>query len=446
MAILNASEIQPNSDKRNEFLIVLDYLLHFTSDENHATSQKKIIDYAKNEYGIDIRRDRIPQILLHLYQLTEKYPDRFPFKLNCVRSRSANSDDDGTRRKYYISERAFSEKEILKIVSAIESDSTITSAATKSLVDKFLKETVQENKIPAIQKKLAKKQRKKSKFTAVGMNFLELLEELADRNERVWFKLKNKRDADFDMRVPAMIKEIRNGDEFYGHIYSVREINNKFIVVVYLPKYKHAFITPITNILITRHMDLNDIGSVCDFTLDNSKFASIDEWVDKHYKGQDGLIYTFVFKFTIDPCPQEEFEYVNRSFEKHWKKKMEYEIKDREVETMRYDAEAKQLVPTIVTVKDAYVTIETNRDSFEHWYKDYKIMSAVVIVSPAQLNDILLAPLVKRLAKRITKYGARYNYELTRTPKPEYAEWLKQRGLDKEVVAPLIEQKKEETV
>ena len=75
MAILNASEIQPNSDKRNEFLIVLDYLLHFTSDENHATSQKKIIDYAKNEYGIDIRRDRIPQILLPLYQLTEKYPD-----------------------------------------------------------------------------------------------------------------------------------------------------------------------------------------------------------------------------------------------------------------------------------------------------------------------------------------------------------------------------------
>ena len=445
MAVLNASEVQPNSDKRNEFLIVLDYLLHFTSDETHATSQKKIMDYALQEYGVEIRRDRIPQILLHLYQLTEKYPNKFPFKLKCVMPKSASDDDDGARRKYYISERAFSEKEILKIVSAIQSDSTITADATKTLVDKLLKETVQDNKFPSLQSKLAKKQRKKSKFTAAGMNFLELLEDLAAKNERVWFKLKNVRDVDYDARIMTMMKEIRSGEEFYGHIYSVREINNKFIVIVYLPKYKHAFITPITNILITNHMDLSDIGSPCDFALDNSRFSSIDEWVDKHYKGQDGHIQTFVFKFTLEPSLPKDSDYIIHSFEKHWKKKMEYEIKEREVQVDRYNSETKQITTETIVVKDAYVTLETNVDSFYHWYSDFKILSYVVIVSPAQLNDLWLAPLVKRLAKRITKYGARYDYELTRTLKPEYLQWLKDNGLDKETISALPKEKKPET-
>ena len=445
MAVLNASEVQPNSDKRNEFLIVLDYLLHFTSDENHTTSQKKIMDYALQEYGVEIRRDRIPQILLHLYQLTEKYPHKFPFKLKCVIPKSASADEDGARRKYYISERAFTEKEILKIVSAIQSDSTITADATKTLVDKLLKETIQDNKVSALQNKLAKKQRKKSKFTATGMNFLELLEDLAAKNERVWLKLKNVRDVDFDARIMSMIKEIRSGEEFYGHIYSVREINNNFIVIVYLPKFKHAFITPITNILIVNHLDLNDIGRPCDFVLDNTRFASIDEWVDKHYKGQDGHIQTFVFKFTLEPAVPKDLDHIIRSFEKHWKKKIEYEIKDREVQVDRYNSETKQITTETIVVKDAYVTIETNVDSFNHWYSDFKILSNVVIVSPAQLNDLWLAPLVRRLAKRITKYGARYDYELTRTLKPEYLEWLKENGLDKETIGALPKEKKQET-
>ena len=445
MAILNALEIQPNSDKRNEFLIVLDYLLHFTSDEKHTTSQTKIMEYARQEYGVEIRRDRIPQILLHLYQLTEKYPNKFPFKLKYVNAKSANRKDDGARRKYYISERAFSEKEVLKIVSAIESDSTITNAATKSLVEKFLKENVQDNRVDSIKKKLAKKQRKKPKFTDNGMNFLELLEELADKNERVWFKLKNRRDADFDKKTLEMTKAFRTREELYGHIYSVREINNKFIVIIYLSEFRHALITPITNILITNHMDLSDVDNTCDFSLDNDRFASIDEWVDKHYKGQDGRVRPFTFKFTIDPCPQKELDYIIVSFEKHWKKKMEYEIKEREVEILRYDHEKKATVHETMVVKDAYVTIETNADSFTHWYEDYKILNKVVIVSPAQFNDLLLGTLVKKLANRITKYGARYNYELTKTPKPEYAAWLKEVGLDKEIVVVSAEDSKEES-
>ena len=428
MAVLNATEVQPNSDKRNEFLIVLDYLIHHTGDEKHATTQSEIVKYANKEYGVTIRRDRIPQILLHLAQLSEKYPDKLPFKLKTVMPKSANDDNDGARRKYYVSERAFTEKEILKIISAIQSDSTISASATKSLVDKFLKETACDSKVDSIKQKLEKKQRKTSKFTDRGMDYLEMLEELAINNERVWFSVKDTDDVDFDKTSFELRQNFRRKNEHYGHIYAVKEVNNKFIVIVYLSEFKRAMITPITNIVINSHLDLNDLNksSHVDFALDDSKYASIDEWVEKHYKGQDGRLIEFVFKFTLDESLQKETEYITKTFEKQWKKKMEYTIKDREVERAYFDEEGNRQTETF-TVQDAYVTIETTRESFRHWYQDFKIVSNVVIIKPAFLNDMWLAPLLSRLSRRITKYGSSYDYSLTRKEKPEYAEYLASR-------------------
>ena len=427
MATLNVFEIQPNSDKRNEFLVVLDYLLHHTCDEKHATSQTKIIEYAKSEYGLDIRRDRIPQILLHLSQLTEKYPDKFPFKLKTVIPNSATNSKDGARRKYYISERAFSDNEILKIISAIKSDKTISTDATDKLINKFLLENASENRKESLLKKLNSKQRKISKVTNRGMDYLEKIEKMADDHETIWFSIKDFREVDFDVSRFLMRRKMENETEHCGYVYQWIEINNKYKLVIYLRDYKHAMITPTTNVVINRHMNLKDLTGLPDYSLDNNKFSSIDEWVEKHYQGQDGLIEKFVFKFTLSDTFQKDIEYIETTFRKHWGKTLEYEICDREVEIETFNENDEPIKETII-VKDAYVTIETTRESFLHWYKDYKIISSVVIVSPAHLNDLVLAPLVNRFVKRINKYGARYDYELRREVKPEYQEFLKKRN------------------
>ena len=423
MATLNASEMQPNSDKRNELFIVLDYLLHHTSDEKHATSQTSIVKYAKAEYGVDIRRDRIPQILLHLSQLTEKYPDKFPFKLKTVMPKSATGAEDGARRKYYISERAFSDKEILKIVSAIQSDKTISTDATNKLVDKLLRETASEKKIQDLKKKLEKKQRKSGKFTDRGMDYLERVEEMAASNETIWFTIKDFADADFDCPRYMVRRLMKDQTEHRGFIHSIKEVNNKFVLIIYLPDYKHAMITPTTNVVIVRHMDLNDINQVVDFPLANEKYASIDEWVEQHYKGLDGFLVTFKFKFILEDLRAKDFEYIDMSFRKHWKQAMNYETVEREADVIRMDDNGGEVVGTRL-VHDAFVTIKTTRESFEHWYKDYKILSKVVIVQPSFFNDIILAPLLNRLARRINKYGSRYDYKVSRTAKPEYQEFL----------------------
>ena len=424
MAILNAFDVQPNSDKRNEFLVVLDYLLTHTSDEKHATSQTDIVKYAKNEYELDIRRDRIPQILLHLSQLTDKYPEKFPFKLKTVKPKSSGDKSDGAWRKYYISERAFSDKEILKIVSAIQSDKTISSEATDTLVNKFLKETASEDKIVELKKKLEKKQRKTSKYTDRGMGFLEMLEDLADKEERIWFSIKDYDDVDFDIRSYSFSRELSKNKELHGYIYSVLEVNNNFVAVIYLPDYRHAMITPITNVVVLSHLDLKDISDAIDYTLDNDRYGSIDEWVEKHYKGQDGNLINFEFKFTLDGVPEKEIQYISSSFRKHWKQTMEYSVVERDAEILQFDETNNELKSTIVTVRDAYVNVRTTIQSFRHWYMDYKIFSQVVIVSPSRMNDMLLGPLMNRLVRRMSKYGSRYDYELKRTPKDEYREFL----------------------
>ena len=249
---------------------------------------------------------------------------------------------------------------------------------------------------------------------------------MVDDNETIWFSIKDIRLADFDVSRYQMRRMMDGEAEHRGYIYAWREVNNKYVLIIYLADYKHVLITPTTNIVINRHMNLTDLTGFPSYELDNKSFTSIDEWVEKHYQGQDGYLETFVFKFTLADSLHKETEYIETTFRKHWKKALEYEIKDREVEVERFN-ENDELVKETIIVKDAYVTIETTRDSFLHWYRDYKIMTSVVIISPAHLNDLVLTPLVNRFIKRLNKYGARYDYELSRNVKPEYQEFLKKR-------------------
>ena len=356
-------------------------------------------------------------------QLVEKYPDKFPFKLGVVNSNSASNSEDASRRKYYISERAFSDKEIVKIVSAIQSDKSISPEATSSLVDKFLKENASEAKILELRKKLGKKQRKISKYSDRGMSYLDTLEDLADKEERVWFTIKDYDDTDFDCQHFPMVRELRKQNEHHGYIYSVLEVNNRFVAVVYLSDYKHAMITPVTNIVITDHLYLKDISDTIDYSLNNDRYSSIDEWIEKHYSGQDGRLIKFEFKFTLDFAHEKDVQYISSSFQKHWKKRMEYRIVEREAESFHINGSGN-LEPIKITVQDAYVVVESTLPSFRHWYMDYKVFSNVVIINPSRMNDMLLGPLMNRLVRRISKYGSRYDYELKRTPKPEYQEFL----------------------
>ena len=73
-----------------------------------------------------------------------------------------------------------------------------------------------------------------------------------------------------------------------------------------------------------------------------------------------------------------------------------------------------------IIVQDAYSSVNTNLRAFRKWYMDNGLFEYMVILSPAYLNERLVFNLMTRFARRLNRYGGRYNVELNITEKPEY--------------------------
>ena len=411
------SRRQPNSESREEFLIVLEYLLTEAYDEKHATTQSKIIDFALNSYNVIIRRDRVNQILIHLYQLTQKYPDKIPFKLRVKKINKIY--------KFYVDERMFTDKEILEIASSIVNDDKKTGAKSKALVDKLLSIAANEHKRAELSKNINRVNRRRSKMANSSISKLEILEDAMLNKKRIWVRFNSFYDVNFSSSKRNLRERHHNGEDLTCFVYHIMEIDKETLIVLYFDAEQCAAIVKSDNLILTREpLDIGDWANDIDFVLRDRKYTNIDSWIDDHYKGRDGLTYTFTIKTSI--LEDNSFNKFKKKFEAYWKIPMEYTIKQREAPQTRFDEEGKPY-EEIITVDDAYITFESNLPSFRHWYMNYEIFSKVVIIEPARLNDRFMAVLAERLMRRITKYGGIYNYKFERSIKPEYEQKIKER-------------------
>ena len=74
-----------NELARLEMLIILQYLLTRT-DKNNLSSQKKIQEFAKEKYNINIKRQRINECLISLNFISENDPELLPFMIEAIRA------------------------------------------------------------------------------------------------------------------------------------------------------------------------------------------------------------------------------------------------------------------------------------------------------------------------------------------------------------------------
>ena len=407
---------QPNSETREEFLIVIEYLLTEAYDEKHATSQQAIVEYALAKYNVYIRRDRVGQILIHLVQLMEKYPDKMPFKIHVKKINKIY--------KYYVDERMFTDKEILDIVSSIINDRTKSNPKAEALVDKFLNVAANENKKKELSKHIKRINRRRGRLTNVEIDQLEMYQDAMLNKYRLWFKFKSFFDVDFNRRYVSQ-KRKNEEEGLTGFIYRIIERENGALLVLYLDDEKNAAVAKVEDVqLLRKPMDIGEWADDIDFELKDRKYSSIDEWIELHYSGLDGLTRDVTIKTTI--IDQKSFDKFRQSFEEYWQIAMEYEVKQREATRIDINENGEE-VETTVMVDDAYITFTCNMPSFRHWYMNYDVFSKVVIINPPSLNDRFMAALAERLMKRITKYGGRYNYSFTRTLKPEFEQELRER-------------------
>ena len=411
------SRRQPNSETREEFLIVLEYLLNEAYDVEHATTQSKIVQYALEKYNVIIRRDRVNQILIHLVQLVEKYPDKIPFKLRVKKINKIY--------KFYVDERMFTDQEILEMASSIINDNKKTGAKSKALVDKLLNVAANEHKKAKLVKNINRVNRRRSRLANSSIVRLEILEDAMLNKKRIWVRFNSYYDVNFSSHKKSQRDRHLNGEDLTGFVYHIMEIDDEPLVILYFDGEKNAAIVKSENIILTREpLDIGEWANDINFEFKDRNYTNIDSWIDDHYKGRDGLIRQITIKTAI--VNEIQFKKFKRNFEEYWKIPMEYITKQREVIQTRFD-ENDKLIEETITVDDAYITFESNLPSFRHWYMNYEIFSKVVIIEPASLNDRFMSVLAERLMNRITKYGGVYNYKFERTYKPAYEARMKER-------------------
>jgi len=371
----------PNALPREEFLIVLEYLLKFTNDEKTASTQAKIIEYAKKEYNSDIRRERIGQILDHLYELTSKYSNKFPFKLEVKKLNQTC--------KYYITRRSFDDVTIERIVQAIRDNKCFSVELTDKLVEEFLNAETNELKRKQIQKKLTVTNNIDKMSETNSALYCKLSDAQSD-NKMISFKFKmmnkvTKLDEDIFKTIPR--------DLYTGFVYDVKDYGGIIKAVIYLHTYKTAIITRIDNIVLKNVVNLGN--NTPNYKLNNDKYKSIGDWVKAHYSGKDGEVKTITFQFETGTSDNYLKEVAKR-FNEHFKERLNYE----EVGNGKTD-DSKLVQATIVC----------NEESFKKWYLNYDILRGVTIVSPSDVVDNIVGPMVKALNGRLVKYGSLQNQE-----------------------------------
>ncbi|MBE6133938.1 MAG: hypothetical protein E7178_04660 [Erysipelotrichaceae bacterium] len=404
---------QPNSDTREELLVIMNYLQNYAYDIDHATTQTEIVRFAEKHYGLNIRRDRVGSILIHLEQISKQKPDLLPFTIDSI---SLNKI-----KRYYIPQKLMSADDIAKICSIIISDKKLSSAETKRLMDTLISTNTTKGQRKTIMDKINVREGKRKKLSDESYNTYELFNRLCESKRRMIFRLRDPSLAEYSKILDI---ETLNSLKDYTYAYPAftYEIKEYTKYVIYIRRYQLGIITSIENLdIVDTNVPHSSMDDSVNYELDiEGEDKSLKTWVDNHYKGQDGILRTYKLKvlknFKGEEDRKEFIDFVNE-YNEYWPKPFEYTLLERNTKHVFSLDETEDIV-----VYDAVFEIEANRSSFEHWYLDKGNFDKAVILEPAMLNDIYLSEKVGRYATRINKYGKRYKFTVNRDYKPEYLE------------------------
>ena len=410
---------------RLELFIALNYLLDNCTSEDKPSKTIELQEYAAEKFnGEFVNRRKANDIFDDLVEFTHKYPNIIPYtviKLN-------------GKPRYYIRKNILAKKDIEKIASAIKDHSALTEKASDQLIERFLDKVTDENKKKEIIDKLHKTPSlARHQTDDEQMIKIEEFEWLRDNQARFFFKLYRKPDIS-DMSSHRLFrssyhdgKKRKKIKEFYpgyyaGYVFEVAQTPKSTKLCIYLPDYHGAFITNINNVIMHETYDPIPSEGKINFDL-KSDSLKIDEWFISHFQGKSNtfLNHSVQFKFYVGSDNSLLNKY-KQKFEEFFKTPMKYVLKEREVEQFSFNGETRTIV-----VNDAYVEVECCFDAFKTWYWESGAFESVVILKPSNWNDRLLEQVVDRFSRRLTKYGAKYNYSLEKTLKPEYEEMMKER-------------------
>ena len=411
---------------RMEMLIALDYLLNNCTSDKKTSKTTDLVEYAQVKYQTFIDRRRANGIFEDLVSISNTYPQLLPLLVKKVPNKP----------RYYVEKRLLDEQDVLRIANSIANNKTLSKQASNELLEKFLNVAFTDEQ----QKKNSKRIRKKARgvgntASSQEMQLTDFLEDIRERVCRFHFSFARSVRRD----NASGFFPIR--EQLAGYVYEVINDSDDITrVCLYLDEYKVAAVVRLEELIIDKTFEpvprIN--RNPLKYEL-KGREPDIDKWLSNYLSGQSGFVSNIEFKFYIG-----HLEEVQKAYKKFFKREMQYEIKERIELIPSYDKEHPEYA-TELTVEDVYSEVTTSIRAFEKWYFDYGLFQYMVIINPAGLNDRLVGQLMERFARRLNRYGERYNIEIVKTIKPAYEEKLRIRHERIEAYRRNIEEKENGT-
>ena len=378
------TERQPSSDAREEFLAVMEYLFEFAYDEKHLSRNKDIIKFAHDKYGIYFRKERVCGILIHLEQMYNDNPERFPFKLNVRRYKNSS--------KYYITNRIFTDLETIDIITALRSDRSKSQAKVSKLEAKILNRVAGSEKQSILENKLNKTLSRTPHISVSDDIVLSKLKVASQSKMYISFKLGLWYEFEISNNWPEISKEIVEEKTLNGYVHSVLYFNKGPWVVIYLAYYKAAIVAPIESIELISGPD--DFGKNIDFSLNNKKYSNVDKWIEDLYRGKTSTQTNYLLGIVSS-----ETSKLENSFESYFGLPLNPINK-----TLGYiDFHGKKIV---CKKEFDYVEVTCNPASLNNWIVSEKeILFNATIIEPQNTQFGFDEFLVKRILSKRKQLG-----------------------------------------
>lgn len=394
---------QPNSIPRMEMLIVLEYLKECAYDENHATTQQEIIKYAKDNYDIGIRRDRIGQILIHLEEISLSTPKLLPFK---VASKQINKI-----KKYYVASRNFTESELVDILLSIKTDDYLSIDEKNKLSRKILEIESNKDLKPDLIKRTLKYGSSKIQNDKKTINTKKLFLKACNEGYSISFSLKEiNRITEFRSlnKNEAQKFLIDKSKEHIGIPIKLHTALNQMFCIVYIPELKSTMITNLSNLEIYNLYDLKLFHQgPFEYEIFGKKEKN-DEWVINTFKRTLGSSRDF--KLLMEFKYDWELSKFKNDFEDFWGKELVYKVMENQTSIIGDEG----CYTNLPNRKIIYFEITCDPTVFIYWHNELGYFDRVTVLEPKIFNDWAFYPRIVRYAKKLNKYGKKFKVEIIR--------------------------------
>lgn len=378
---------------RNELLIVLDYLHKYT-DQNHYATQAGVIKYAMKKFGINIRRDRVGDILKYLYETNQKYPDDFPFT---IEEKTLNQQS-----RFYLGKRYLSSLQLQSICQSIVNDKYTSNEISHFLIDRLIKQNASDHQAPLIKAALNQQKLNIAKIDKETNLTIKRLEKAILDKSLVELSIKDQWSLIYDKNIRVNRVDERNHIRVY--IYAIKEYLGRLYAIAGDGVNDALVRIPLDECRFIKAIPMEEDAPSIHDLLHHFEHATLDDYLNEVVIPSGGRVIEIIFTLG-DRDDQATLDRVKASFRNHFKIDLPYERVVEKYQMAPYikgthppQFDHTNLKPFNLIFVIAKVKMDS--ESFLKWLIDPYLLSIIKIKEPLTLRQ----DLIKRLERWTTRF------------------------------------------